>query len=508
MTPEDRAVKWINNLTLTEEFQGQPFTLRPWNESIVRKLETRHPDGRRLYRGCLLLLPRKQAKTQLAAAYADYHILGTKKVGQEAVVAASDRDQASHLFRKASTMIEADPYLDKQCRIYKSSRVVEVKKSGNTLKVLSSDGRRQHGGNPSLVVIDELHCQKSRELYDALTSSFGARIEYLLLLISNQGNSRNSLMHDEYQYACKVRDGVQDDPSYLPIIYEAPLDSDWTDERVWHTAMPALGDFCNLDFIRSEFRKAKESPAEESKFRQLYLNQLVSSEAKWLNRPKWDLCGKLPLDYRSLKGRKSYWGIDLSNTSDITALVGVFPLDDGTFAVLCYFWIPRNYAVLRSKKDQVKYLEWEKKGFLEFTDGDEIDYPYLEQRIPELLKPFKVRAVNIDPYNSTSTAQRLHSIGLPVEKMRQGWQSMNSPIKYLDVQISKGKLRHGNNPVLNWMADNAVVHRDRNDNFTFDKLVSADKIDGVVAMTMGLAGAMSDIRRASVYSSRPMDVIN
>jgi phage terminase large subunit-like protein len=506
LDPADRAAKWISNLTLTEAYQGKPFQLRPWNEAIVRKLETRGLNGLKQYRKCLLLLPRKQAKTQLAAAYSVYHILGTKNVGEEAVVAASDRDQASHLFRKASTMIEADPYLDRQCRVYKASRVIEVKKSGNTLKVLSSDGRRQHGGNPSLVIIDELHTQKGRELYDALTSSFGARTEYLALFVSTQGNSRNSVLWDEYQYACKVRDGLVDDPEYLPIVYEAPLDADWTDERVWHQAMPALGDFCNLEFIRGEFRKAREQPSEESKFRQLYLNQLVASEAKWLNRLKWDKCGAFPVDFAALKGRKSYWGLDLSNTSDITALVGVFPFDD-FYVILPYFWVPRGYATLRAKRDQVKYFDWERKGFLEFSDGDEIDYPYLERRIPELLKPFKVQMLNVDPHNATSTAQRLAAQGIPIQKCQQGWRTMSPAIKYLDVMISKGHIHHGNNPVLNWMADNTVVHRDRAQNFTFDKTASPDKIDGVVAMTMGLAEAMVSVKRSSVYSLRPMDVI-
>jgi len=312
LDPGDRAVRFINNLTLSDDFAGQPFRLRPWQARIPRTLfGTIRPDGLRQYRRCLLFLPRKQAKTQLSAAIATYGILGSGREGQQVLLAASDREQASHLYRKSVQMIAADPWLDAQCRVYSSAKRIETKRTGNVLQVLSSDGRRLHGHNPSTVIIDEVHTQPNRELYDALTSAFGARRDPLTLLISTAGHRRDSLLHDEYEYACKVRDGLIDDPEYLPIIYEAGPDDDWTSESVWHKAMPALGDFANLDFIRSECRKAREMASEESKFRQLYLNQWVASQMKWLNRPKWDACGLFKHDPAELLGRPCYGGLDL-----------------------------------------------------------------------------------------------------------------------------------------------------------------------------------------------------
>lgn len=509
MAPEfslaDRAVRFINNLTLTDEFLGQPMELRPWQERIIRLLHSIGPDGLTLYRTCLLLIPRKQSKTQLAASIGNCHILGTGKVGQTAVVAASDRYQAGHVFRKVASQIESDPFLSRRCRIYYSTKRIETKRTGNVLQVLSSDGRRAHGENPSLVILDEVHTQKKRDLYDALTSGFGARTEHLTLLISTQGNRRDSLIWELTEYSRKVRDGKITNPTHLPILYEAPADADWMDEKVWHAAMPALGDFCSLEFIRQEFAKAKEIPSEESKCRQLYLNQLVAASTKWVNSRKWALCGQKTFDPAKLKGRKSYWGLDLSATSDITALVGVFPMEDLTFQVLCHFWIPKAYAELRATRDFLPYLDWHRQGFLEFTPGDVVDYPYLEERIPQILRQYKTRVVHADPWNATSTTQRVAAEGLPVVNFRQNWMNMSPAIKQAEVAIAKGLIHHGNNPVLNWMADNAVAHRDRKDNLTFDKLLSSDKIDGIVAMVMGFAGAIADIRKASVYGRMTLD---
>lgn len=488
MNPGDRAVRWISNLTLCEAFQGQPFNLLPWQaDGIIRPIFSGS------YHRCLLLLPRKQAKTQISAAVGTYSILGSGKVGQAVLCAASDRDQASHLFDKCVTMITADPYLEKQVRIYSSKKRIEVKRGGNYLQVLSSEGRRQHGQNPSLVLFDEVAQQPNRVLYDSLSSAFGARKDYLLLMLSSAGNRRDSLLWDEYQYATKVRDGLIHDPDYLPIIYEAEQDADWTDEAVWHKAMPALSTFGNIDFIRSECRKAKEIPSEESKFRQLYLNQWVASSTKWLNRAKWDLCGQHSIDPDALKGRTCYGGLDLSNTSDITAFVLVFPMDDGTYAVLPHFWLPRDYAEERDRRGRTNYLHWASQGHITLTEGDAIDHDFIHQRVVELSDLYDIREIRIDPFAGTQPGIKLRMEGLNVCFMRQGTLSMNEPVKRLEVLTARDQLRHGSSPVLNWMADNAVVVRDSNDNIKFDKESSADKIDGMVALAMGLGAAMVDV---------------
>jgi phage terminase large subunit-like protein len=390
-------------------------------------------------------------------------------------------------------MIKADAWLRKRCRIYTSAKRIETKKRGNILQVVSSDGRRQHGHNPSLVLMDEVHTQPNRDLYDALTSAFGARRDPLTILISTAGNRRDSLLYEEYQYACKVRDGLIDDPEYLPIIYEAGPDDDWTDEAIWHKAMPALGDFANLDFIRSECRKAKEMPSEESKFRQLYLNQWVASVRKWLNRSKWDACGTNHYSPAELLGRSCYGGLDLSAVSDITAFVLVFPMDDGTFRVLCRFWLPESYAAECDRKGLTKYLQWARQGLITLTDGHVIDHDLIFDEVVALCEAHDVRMVRIDKFTATQTAVKLMNKGIPVEMMRQGTISMNEPTCYLEVLIARELLHHGDNAVLNWMADNAVSVRDSQGNIKISKDKSAGKVDGMVALTMGIAAAIVDV---------------
>jgi phage terminase large subunit-like protein len=342
-------------------------------------------------------------------------------------------------------------------------------------------------------------CQKSRDLYESLTTGFGARKEHLTLLISTQGNQRQGLLWERYQYGCGVRDGTIDDPKFLPIIFEAPEDADWQSEETWRQAMPALGDFCSLDFIREEFERAKTSPSAESSARQFYLNQVVARETKWLPRAKWDLCGKLPHDGAKLEGKPIWWGLDLSNVSDITALVGV--TED--WQVVCHCWLPENYAEKRTKRDNVPYLTWAKQGFIRLTPGDVIDYQLVKDDIVAICKQYKTKKISIDPFNATQISLQLAAERLPVELFRQGFLSMNDPVKYTSVLIATERLRHGNNPVLNWCADNAVAVHDRAGNEKICRTSSRDKVDCLVGLLMGVAGVMTHVRKRVTVAVDP-----
>lgn len=490
--PGDRAVRFINNLTLSDDFQGQPFTLRPWQEVIVRKIfGSLTEEGLRQYRRALFLFPRKQAKTQLAAAIADFCILGAGLKGQTILLAASDREQASHLFEKACEMIEADSFLSKQVRILESKKRIETRQGRNVLKVISADGRRQHGQNPSVVILDEVHTQPNRKLHDALVTAFGTRREPLMILISTAGNERGTLIHDEYVYACNVRDGKVIDPSYLPVIYEASPEDDWTDEKTWAKAMPALGDFVPIENFRLELARAKADPSQESAFKQYYLNLWVAAATKWLNREAWELCGKHPVDWTKLKGKRCYAGLDLANTSDLAAFVLVFPMLDGSYQVLWHGWIPEGYATERDAKgSNTKYLEWSRMGLITLTDGHVINHKVVFDKICELGKLYKIEKILADPWNCAQMASWLTGKGFEVEMFRQGFGSMNEPTKHLGVLLAEEKIHHGNNAVANWQADNAVTLRDGQGNIKFDKESSAEKIDLMVALVMALAGAL------------------
>jgi phage terminase large subunit-like protein len=291
-SPAARTIRLINQLTHTKGvFAGQPFDLRPWQIRILTKLFKTRRDRLRLYRTCLLMLPRKNGKTELAAALALYFLLFDGELGAEVYSAAADKDQAALVFNVAAQMLRNDPELFAQVEIVDSQKRVVHRKSGSFYRAISAEAYSKHGFNASAVIYDELHAASSRELWDVLTTSQGARAQPLTLAISTAGFDRHSILWELYAHAKKVAETPDLDPTFLPILYEAPIDADWTDEKVWKKANPALGDFRSLEEMRIAAARAKEIPAQENTFRRLYLNQWTEQAARWIQMPAWDACG-------------------------------------------------------------------------------------------------------------------------------------------------------------------------------------------------------------------------
>lgn len=286
----DRAVAVISRLTHTGDFAGQPFNLRKWQEhEIIRPLFKTGKAGRRIYRTCLLMMPRKMGKTEIAAAIAIYSLLFDSQQG-EIYLAAADRDQAGKVFQAMLAMLRNDPELEAQVEIVESQKRIVHRKSGSFCRAISAEAYSKHGFNASVVIYDELHCAPNRELWDVLATSQGGRLQPLMIAISTAGYDRNSILWELYSHAKRVRENPALDPTFLPIIYEADPDDDWTDERVWKKANPALGDFRSLEEMRIACARAQEIPAQENTFRRLYLNQWTEQAARWIQMTAWDAC--------------------------------------------------------------------------------------------------------------------------------------------------------------------------------------------------------------------------
>jgi len=496
-----RAISLINNLTHTKgPFAGQSFDLRPWQVRILQQLFRTDKRARRIYRQCLLMLPRKNGKTELAAALAIYFLLFDNEIGGEVYSAAADKDQAGLVFNVAAQMIRNDPDLLAQCEIIDSQKRIVHRKSGSFYRAISAEAYSKHGFNASAVIYDELHAAQSRELWDVLTTSQGARLQPLTLAISTAGYDRHSILWELYQHARKVQDDPTLDPSFLPLLFEAAADDDWTDERVWRRVNPALDDFRSLDEMRIACARAKEIPAQENTFRRLYLNQWTEQAARWIPLAAWDSCQRA-LDFRSLERRRCFVGLDLSSTRDLTAVVAVIPLDEGgAFAVLPHFFVPRDTLAQRAQRDRVPYPDWARDGFLTATPGPVVDYEAVRRYLQQLATRFEVRDIAFDPWNATDLVTRLtDQDGFTCVAMRQGMASLSAPTKAVEAAILSQTLQQDGHPVMRWNVGNVAVVGDDAGNLKPSKAASSDRIDGVVALIMAVD--VMDRQRASAEPS-------
>jgi phage terminase large subunit-like protein len=510
-TPSARVVEFCRRfLTHVKGSRaGTPLMLARWQvDGIIRPLfDTRLPDGRRQYRTCYVTMPRKQGKSTLGAAAALYLLYADGERGGEIVSAAADTDQAAIVFDVAASMVQASPALRDLTQIYR--RELVVPSTGSRYRVISAEAGTKHGMNLSAAVCDELHVWTSRELYDVLTTSTGAREQPLLVILTTAGDDEHGICAEVHRHAERVRDGIIADPTLLPIIYAAPEDADPWDEDVWRACNPALGTFRSLDEMSAAARHAKEVPGREASFRRFYLNQWgTASEARWLPMDRWDACAT-PVDRAALRGRRCIVGVDLSTTTDLSALVALFPDAAGGYDVLADFFVPHDYLAVRARTDRVPYPLWVQQGHLTATPGNVIDYAVIERRLHDLVEVdgFDVVAVAVDPWNAKGLIAKLQGDGVPAVEVGQTMANLSGAAKELERLVLARQLRHGGHPVLRWCASNVVVDTDANGNIRPSKRRSGERmrIDGISALVTGLARASVAVdTTSSVYDERDM----
>jgi phage terminase large subunit-like protein len=494
-------VRFINNLTHTKgKFARQPFDLRPWQTAMVKRMFSTRKDGIRQYRTCLLMLPRKNGKSELAAAVALYGLLADGEIGAEVYSAAADKDQAALVFNVAAQMVRNDPELDGQCEIVDSQKRIVHRKSGSFYRAISAEAYSKHGFNCSFLVYDELHAAPDRELWDVLTTSQGAREQPFTLAISTAGFDRNSILWELYAHGKRVAEDPTLDPTFLPILYEAAVDADWTDEKVWKVANPALGDFRSLEEMRIAAQRAQAIPAQQNTFRRLYLNQWTEQAERWIDLATWDRCaGEIDID--ALAGRPCYAGLDLASTKDLTALVLVFPDFVGGYDVLPFFWVPEERVSERVKRDRAPYDQWIAAEALLTTGGNQTDYDVIREKVRDLAETFDIREIAYDRWGATQLVTQLTADGATMIPMGQGFASMSAPTKELEKLILSGDLRHGGHPVLRWNAGNVAVEQDAAGNLKPSKKKSTEKIDGIVALVMAIDRATRNDAGISSYDA-------
>ena len=504
----DYAVIFIESLCHTKgTWAGKPFELIDWQEQIIRDLfGTLKPNGYRKFNTAYIEIPKKQGKSELAAAVALLLTCGDGEERAEVYGCAADRQQAAIVFDVAADMVRMCPALSKRVKILASQKRLIYTPTNSFYQVLSAEAYSKHGFNIHGVVFDELHTQPNRKLFDVMTKGSGdARMQPLYFLITTAGTDTHSICYETHQKAKDIIAGRKIDPTFYPVIYGADESDDWTDPKVWKKANPSLDITVGIDKVKAACDSAKQNPGEENAFRQLRLNQWVKQAVRWMPMEKWDKCA-FSVDEDELEGRVCYGGLDLSSTTDITSFVLVFPpLDDeDKYIILPYFWIPEDNLTLRVNRDHVPYDVWERQGFLQTTEGNVVHYGFIEQFIERLGERFNIHEIAFDRWGAVQMVQNLEGMGFTVVPFGQGFKDMSPPTKELMKLVLEQKIAHGGHPVLRWNMDNIYIRTDPAGNIKADKEKSTEKIDGAVATIMALDRAIrcGNGHGASVYDER------
>ncbi|WP_456264599.1 terminase large subunit [Helcococcus bovis] len=504
----DYAVEFIECLSHTKgKWAGKPFELIDWQEQIIRDLfGIIKTNGYRQFNTAYIEIPKKQGKSELAAAVALLLCCGDGEERAEVYGCAADRGQATIVFDVAADMVRMNPALNKRVKILQSQKKMIFKPTNSFYQVLSAEAYSKHGFNIHGVVFDELHTQPNRKLFDVMTKGSGdARTQPLYFLITTAGTDTKSICYETHQKAVDIIEGRKFDKTFYPVIYGAKEDEDWTDPKVWKKANPSLGVTVDIEKVKQACESAKQNPGEENSFRQLRLNQWVKQAVRWMPMDKWDVCAfKINLD--ELEGRVCYGGLDLSSTTDMTSFVLVFPPRDeeDKFVILPFFWLPEETLVQRVNKDNVPYDIWEKQELIQTTEGNVVHYGFIEKFIERLGEKYNIREIAFDRWGAVQMVQNLEGMGFTVVPFGQGFKDMSPPTKELMKLTLEEKIAHGGHPVLRWNMDNIYIRTDPAGNIKADKEKSTEKIDGAIATIMALDRAIrnGNVNEESVYDNR------
>lgn len=453
--------------------------------------------------------------SELAAAIALYLLFADGEAGAEVYSCAADINQASIVFNTAKAMVEQCSDLRKLSKLVPSTKRIIFPHMNSFYRVLSSETKSKQGFNVSGLIFDELFAQQTRELFDTMTKYTGdARRQPLNFLITTAGRDKTSICYEIHCKAKAILDGSKIDPAFYPAVFGIDEEDDWQDERVWRRVNPSIGVTIPFEAVQAAFEQAKQNPAEEMHFRQFRLNEWCNADIRWMPMDKWDACGEelRPEDY---EGRDCYCGLDLSSTGDLTALVLVFPptAGDTKYTILPFFWLPEDVIDLRTRRDHVPYAVWKKMGVFNTTEGNVVDYDYIVAFIAKLSERFRIREIAYDRFGAEKIRRDLEELGAEhgfvVFPFGQGFISMSPPSKDLFQFVMEGRIRHGRHPVLDWNMANVIIDQDAAGNIKPNKKKSTEKIDGVVALVMGLARATIGGNRESesVYNQRGLLII-
>jgi phage terminase large subunit-like protein len=502
----DAAIEFIAEgcIHIHGDFAGKPVVLEGWQEAIVGAIfGWKRADGTRRYREAFIEIARKNGKTLLVACIIILMMFLDDEAGAEIYSAAGNAKQAGIVFKMVAAMIERSDFLSDLAVVNRGMGQAYLKEDRATFyESLSRESGTKHGLNAHFAVVDELHVQEKPDLYETLRTSMGTRRQPLMICITTADYNRPSLCNDREGLALRICSGQSKMPEFLPVVYRMEDTDDWHDESLWVKANPNVGVSIDLEYLRQRHAEACEMPTRENEFKRLHLNIKTQTNTVWLPMDAWHECGR-PFDLSVLEGRRCWGGLDLSTTADITAFVLAFEPDEdddeSPVYAIPFFWMPKDNARKKEKLDGVPYNAWARDGLITMTEGNTVDQKFVRAQIVELSKKYRIQDIGYDTWQAVSTVQELQDEhGLTMIEMRQGINVMNGPCKYLESLVSSRRLAHGGNPVLSWMAGNAVVRSDADGRIKINKAAVTQRVDGIVALAMALGRL--EVGAGAIYS--------
>lgn len=475
-------------------YMGLPLRLRPFQMEFFRDIYNPMRRDKRLRKEAVLSIGRRGGKTLTAAIMVLVHLVGPlHRMNSTLVSAATTREQASLVFRFVCDIIRLNASLKARLKIIDSLKRIIHRTDFSVYRAIAAEAGASFGQGIDLCIYDEMAQAKSRALYDALKTSQGSQIDPLMVVISTQAPSDTHLLSELIDYGLKIRRGEIKDDAFTVHLYAAKEGCRLDDEAEWYRANPSLGDFRDLDDFREKVKQALNMPSLEASIRNLYLNQRVQAKAPLFTPTVWKLGDEAIAEALFRDGNHPvFGGLDLSATTDLSALVWAVEDDEGNVHLKPRVWTPQDTLFERAANDRAPYPAWVKAGDMIAVPGSVLEYDFIAEDMARDASTMpSLGRIAYDPWRIAILKQSFDRLGLtlPITEMGQGFKAISPAMDIFERLALQGKLRHGGHPVLRWCISNAVVIKSPEGNRKLDKSKAFGRIDVAQAALMAV-GAM------------------
>ena len=485
----DHAINFIEKWVRLPDTTGpdgnpRPFTLEPWQVFVVGSLfGWKLTSGYRRFRNAYIEVGKGNGKTPLLAAIGLYGLMMDGQKAPEIYAAAADRDQANIMFRDAVRMVEASPELKKRVEPSGIKNVHNLAYGLGFFRTFSREQGSKSGYRPHMGLIDELHEHPTPEVVNKIRAGAKGNMDAMFPEITNSGTDRTSICFQHHEHSRRILEQSSTDDRWFAYVCSMDEEDDpLNDEACWPKTNPNLGVSIHHEYLRDQVSAAKNIPHETNTVLRLNFCVWTQAHTRFLDIPKWMACAG-SVTAADLEGARWYAGLDLGQSDDFTAFVLIALLKDGRIWTKPTFWLPS--AAIETKPHR-NYAEWQRSGALNvILNSDVIDYNQVQQSVLELCQQYGVIEVAYDKRFAEQMAQNLRAAGIEMIETPQGFQLTEALRKHSDL-VTNQTLIHDDNPVQNWMAANYIVKLGPNNQMRPDKDKAAEKIDGQVALTMGL----------------------
>jgi len=435
-------------------------------------------DGDRRFNEAFLLLPRKNAKSTLAAGIGLYMLCADGEAAPEVYAGATNEAQALKVFGPAREMVRMTPDLKTYYGL--ETPVKSILKPNEYGVFRPIIGKPGDGDSASCAIADEYHEHPDNHLVEAMRTGMGARQNPLMLIISTAGSNLSGPCYERCSEVQKLLEGAYEDDAVFGIIFHSDEDDQWDTEEALIKANPLWGVSKNIKITLKELVQARRSASLQNAFRTKHLNQWVGSKVAWMNMLAWQR-QKRDMRLDDYKGRRAWLSVDLASKKDLAAIGTLIP-DGNQYRVFAEFFVPES--ALEENDTYKQYRE-----HLTITPGNATDYGFIEERLEQLAVLLDVQEVAFDQWQAQYLAQRMISKGMNMVEFPHQVRTMSDPMKEVEAMVLDGRLFHDGNPVLTWNMANTVCKSDAKSNVYPTKERPSDdkcKIDGVVALIMAM----------------------